>query len=202
MNATATAQAIAFTLNDFLAWEANEPLRHEFIEGDTFAMTGGTDVHNLITLNTAIHLRAQNKGQPCFMADMKLAVAAANACFYPDVFLTCSAEDATSPLVKQDAKLIVEVLSPSTEAYDRGKKFNYYRHIESLAAYLLIAQDEYHIEAFVRRQDAHWTLFEASGLESILRLPIPDAPLDLPLVQIYQDITLSPPTPRPQGEPT
>jgi len=205
MNATATAQTIPFTLNDFLIWEAAEPLRHEFIEGEAFAMTGGTDMHNLITGNAYLSLREHTQGTPCrvFMADMKLAVHAADACFYPDIFITCTPADAERTLIKHDAKIIVEVLSPSTEGYDRGKKFTHYRLIDTLQAYVLIAQDEYHIEAFVRAQDNHWTLFDASGLNATLSLPLlGEAMLNLSLAQIYQDITLSPQPPRPDKEHT
>lgn len=205
MNATATAKATPCTLDDFLAWEAAEPLRHEFIEGEAFAMTGGTDVHNLISLNAAIHLREHTQDKPCrvFMADMKLVVTAADACFYPDVFVTCTPADAERSLVKQDAKIIVEVLSPGTEAYDRGKKFSHYRLIDSLQAYVLIAQDEYRIEAFARAPDNHWTLYDASGLHATLSLPMQDGEmLNLSLAQIYQDIRLSPPPPRPDREQT
>ncbi|MHB8921729.1 MAG: Uma2 family endonuclease [Halothiobacillus sp.] len=203
MNAAATAHATPFSLHDFLNWEADQPLRHEFIEGEAFARTGGTDVHNLITGNAYLALREYAKGKPCrvFMADMKLAAEAADACFYPDIFLTCTPGDAASALVKHDAQLIIEVLSPSTEAYDRGKKFGHYRLIDTLAAYVLIAQDEYRIEAFVRTQDNHWTLYEASGLESVLALPLPDDHLDLALAQIYQDIPLPPIAAIPTGAP-
>lgn len=185
-----TAPAIPFQLDDFLNWEAEQPLRHEFVEGETFAMTGGTDIHNEISLNAAFQLRAYAKGKPCrvYMADVKLAVEAADACFYPDVFLTCSPADAERNLVKQDALLIVEVLSPNTEAYDRGKKFSHYRRIDSLQAYVLIVQDESRIEAFVRTPDNHWTLFEASGRDASLRIPLAEDTLDLPLAAIYQDI--------------
>lgn len=205
MNATATAKATPCTLDDFLAWEAAEPIRHEFIEGEAFAMTGGTDAHNLISLNAAIHLREHTQDKPCrvFMADMKLVVTAADACFYPDVFVTCTPADAERSLVKHDAKIIVEVLSPGTEAYDRGKKFSHYRLIDSLQAYVLIAQDEYRIEAFARAPDNHWTLYDASGLDATLSLPMQDGEiLNLSLAQIYQDIRLSPPPPRPDREQT
>ena len=185
-----TAPAIPFQLDDFLNWEAEQPLRHEFVEGETFAMTGGTDIHNEISLNAAFQLRAYAKGKPCrvYMADVKLAVEADDACFYPDDFLTCSPADAERNLVKQDALLIVEVLSPNTEAYDRGKKFSHYRRIDSLQAYVLIVQDESRIEAFVRTPDNHWTLFEASGRDASLRIPLAEDTLDLPLAAIYQDI--------------
>lgn len=199
------AQAHRFTLEDFLAWEAAEPLRHEFIEGEAFAMTGGTDAHNLILLNAAIQLREHTQSKPCrvFMVDMKLVVEAADACLYPDVFVTCSPADAERALFKHDAKIIIEVLSPSTEAYDRGKKFSAYRLIDSLQAYVLIAQDEHHIEVFARTPDNHWTLYDASGIDTTLSLPWQEGvTLNLSLAQIYQDIRLSPSPPRPDREQT
>ena len=121
---------------DYLAWEAVQTERHEYIDGEVFAMAGAEDRHVTVAGNFYIALRQHLSGSPCrtFMSDMRLHVAA-KSYFYPDVLVTCSALDLASPMVKTEPKLIVEVLSPGTAAYDRGLKFSHYRRIASLEEY-------------------------------------------------------------------
>ena len=128
----------AMTLNEFLAWEALQPERHEFVDGDIFAMSGAEERHVTTTLNVAMALRQHLVGGPCraLMLDMKLQVD--ERIFYPDVLVTCSPADRQQSLVKREPVLIVEVLSHSTAAYDRGDKFSHYRRIESLRELALI----------------------------------------------------------------
>ena len=106
----------------FLAWEALQAERHDFVAGEVFAMAGAEDRHVTVSLNVAIALRQHLAGTPCrtFIADMK--VQAQDAFFYPDVLVSCSEADRASALVKREPKLIVEVLSPSTAACDRGRE--------------------------------------------------------------------------------
>ncbi len=120
-------QQPVFTAADYLAWEPAQLDRHEFVDGDVFAMAGAEDRHVTVAGNLYIALRQHLGGSPCrtFMSDMRLHVAAANCYFYPDVLVTCSALDLASPMVKTEPKLIAEVLSPSTAAYDRGLKFSH-----------------------------------------------------------------------------
>ena len=152
------AEKPAFTRNDFIAWENEQAERHEFVAGEVFAMTGVRDSHNVVAGNFYLVLRQHLKGSPCktYMADVKLEVVAVDSVFYPDVFVTC--ESPSDPLVKRDATLIVEVLSPSTEAYDRGRKFAFYRQLAGLQEYLLVSTDEPRLDIYRRAPDNAWVL--------------------------------------------
>jgi len=156
------ARVYSLTADDYLAGEAVSPIRHEFVAGEVFAMAGASEEHATIALNFAALLRTQVRGGPCrvYIADMKLRVEAADAFFYPDVFVTCDARDAAEPLAKRHPSLICEVLSESTEAYDRGGKFAAYRTLESLSEYLLIDSRRRAVEVF-RRQSDGWLLASA-----------------------------------------
>ena len=147
------------TIEDYLAGEAVSPIRHEYVAGEVFAMAGATEEHATIAGNLFAMLRAHVRGGPCrvYIADMKLRVATANAFFYPDVFVTCDPADTAEPLAKHHPRLICEVLSESTEAYDRGGKFAAYRGLESLSEYLLIDSRQRAVEVF-RRQPDGWLL--------------------------------------------
>ena len=125
------AQKTIFTAVDYLAWEAGQSQRHEFLDGEVFAMAGAEDRHVTVSMNLAFALRQHLAGSPCrtYMSDMRLHVTVANSYFYPDVLVTCSALDLASAMVKTEPKLIAEVLSPSTGAYDRGLKFSHYRRL-------------------------------------------------------------------------
>ena len=153
------ARVYSITADDYLAGEVLSPIRHEYVAGEVFAMAGATEEHATIALNFASLLRAQVRGGPCrvYIADMKLRVDAADAFFYPDVFVTCDPRDAGEPLVKRHPALICEVLSESTEAYDRGGKFAAYRTLETLSEYLLIDSRRRSVEVF-RRQPDGWLL--------------------------------------------
>lgn len=153
------ARVYAITADDYLAGEAVSPIRHEYVAGEIFAMAGATEEHATIALNFAALLRAQVRGGPCrvYIADMKLRVEVADAFFYPDVFVTCDGRDASEPLAKRHPCLICEVLSESTEAYDRGDKFAAYRTLDSLSEYLLIDSRRRAVEVF-RRQPDGWLL--------------------------------------------
>ena len=144
------AEQLRLSAHDFLAWDKTQTLRHEFVHGEVFAMAGAGEVHVTVALNVAIQLRQHLAGTPCrtFITDMKLRVEAADAYFYPDVMVTCSAADTADPLVKREPVLLVEVLSPATAAYDRGDKFAAYRRLPSLREYLVIDTDS-------RRSDLH-----------------------------------------------
>ena len=159
---------------EFLAWDAHEPVKHEFVRGEVFAMAGTEDRHNTTALNVAMALRAHLRGTPCriFMSDVKLRVEAADCFYYPDVLVTCSAADNTDRLVKREAVLVVEVLSPSTAAFDRGDKFADYRLLPSLREYLLLDPDKRRGDLYRKGADGLWVLHpfgtdEAVRLESV-----------------------------------
>lgn len=183
---TALAQP-KFGAEDYLAWEANQPVKHEYLAGEVFAMAGGSDAHVTVSLNLASALRSHLRGTPCrtYIADMKLRVAAADAYFYPDVFVTCSAADAQQPQEKAEPVLVAEVLSPSTEAFDRGGKFAAYRSLPSLQEYLLIDPDRRSVEVYRRDTSGHWVLYPYSGDEV---LELGSVHLSLPLAQVFEDV--------------
>lgn len=183
---TALAQP-KFGAEDYLAWEANQPVKHEYLAGEVFAMAGGSDAHVTASGNLYVALRAHLRGTPCrtYIADMKLRVAAADAYFYPDVFVTCSAADAQQPLAKAEPVLVAEVLSPSTEAFDRGGKFAAYRSLPSLQEYLLIDPDRRSVEVYRRDTSGHWVLYPYSGDEV---LELGSVHLSLPLAQVFEDV--------------
>jgi Uma2 family endonuclease len=154
---------IPFSPEDYLAWEHEQPNRNEYVRGEVFAMTGVSDAHATITLNLAAALHAHLRGTPCrpFIADMKVGVDAADCFFYPDILVTCDARDraADANYVKRHPKLVVEVLSKSTEAYDRGDKFAAYRMLESLQEYVLVSPERIAADVFRRDATGHWVLY-------------------------------------------
>jgi Uma2 family endonuclease len=138
---------------DFLAWDATQTTRHEFVRGEVFAMAGAGERHVTVAGNVYLALRQHLAGTPCrtFITDMKLRVEAADAFFYPDVMVTCSPRDAEQSHVKSEPVLLVEVLSPATAAFDRGDKFAAYRSLASLREVLLVDPDLRRCDLF-RRQ--------------------------------------------------
>lgn len=151
-------------LTDFLAWENAQTERHEFWRGEVFAMVGARRVHGLVGLNLASALKTHLKGSPCraFGESMKLQVAD-DALFYPDVFVTCDAQDLKTDMVFRRPCLVVEVLSDSTQAFDRGLKFAAYRRIESLQEYLLVDPDTRRVEVFRRNERGNFELVDQTG---------------------------------------
>ena len=154
------AKKPAFTAADYLVWEADQLDRHEYLDGEIFAMAGAEDRHVTVSGNIYMALRQHLSGSPCrtYMSDMRLRVEAANAYFYPDVLVTCSPQDHASPSEKTAPKLVVEVLSPSTAAYDRGGKFSHYRQLDSLQEYVLIDLDSRSTDCFRKQADGLWVL--------------------------------------------
>ena len=185
-----------FTREDYLAWESTQPDRHEYVAGEVFAMVGVRDRHNAIGGNLYVALHSHLRGSPCrpYFADVKLEVAAADSIFYPDLFVTCEAP--SDPLVKRDARLIVEILSPSTEAYDRGRKFAGYRLLPGLQEYMLLSADEPIVEIYTRAADGAW-LMRAYQAGDTLHLSSLD--LTLSVDAIYDAIDFSEPAAGPDS---
>jgi Uma2 family endonuclease len=154
------ARVAVMTAEEFLAWEAGQKERHDFVNGEVFAMAGAEDRHVTVALNIAMGLRQHLAGTPCrtFMADMKVQAAAGRSFFYPDVVVTCSEADRQSPLVKREPTLIVEVLSPSTAAYDLGEKFVHYRQIPSLREIAFVDLDARRTDVYRKGSDDLWVL--------------------------------------------
>lgn len=163
-----------FTADEYLAWDATQDERHEFIHGEVYAMAGGTLEHNAATLATGATLRQHLKGTPCrvFASDVRVHVRISNAMFYPDVVVSCHAPELADgkALALQQPLLIVEVLSPSTAAFDRGAKFAHYRLLDSLQEYLLIDPDTTQAEVFRRNAANRWELYPSATPESAIEL--------------------------------
>lgn len=145
---------------DYLAWEAIQSDKHEYLNGEVFAMGGAARRHVTLSLNVASALDDLLEGKPCgvFIADMKVEVATASAFFYPDVLVTCDPADLRAEQVMRHPALILEVLSPSTAAFDRGDKFRAYRQLDSLREYVLLDPDRRSAEVFRRQPDNRWLL--------------------------------------------
>ncbi len=158
-----------FSADDYLRWEAEQPERHEYLNGEVFAMAGAGDGHVTVAGNLYIALRQHLAGTPCrtYMSDMRLQVAEANGYFYPDLMVTCSAADRDSDLQKSEPLLLVEVLSPSTAAYDRGAKFTAYRRLPSLREYLMVDIDSRTCDLYRRGGDDLWVLHPSAGDEPL-----------------------------------
>ena len=159
---------------EYLVREPEAEYKSEFRQGRVVAMSGGTQAHALITLNVAGELRQQLKGRPCkaFASDMRTKVVAAGLYTYPDVMVVCgkSVFDAKDKNALINPTVIVEVLSKSTEAYDRGEKFGYYQKLDSLLAYVLVSQEKVQVERFTR-ESGEWPVLKLHSLENTLDLP-------------------------------
>lgn len=180
-------QKPVFTADDYLAWEPAQLDRHEYLDGEVFAMAGAEDRHVTVSMNIAFALRQHLSGSPCrtYMSDMRLHVAAANSYFYPDVLVTCSALDLANPLVKTEPKLIIEVLSPSTAAYDRGLKFSHYRSLTSLEEYVLIDLDTRNTDCYRIGADGLWVLHPFARGESV---SLASVTLELSAAQLFAEV--------------
>jgi Uma2 family endonuclease len=150
---------------EYLSLEREAEVKSEYFRGEMFLMAGASEAHNLIVANLIAELRAQFKNRPCkvYPGDMRVKIPATGLYTYPDVTAICGEpefeDDHRDTLL--NPTVIIEVLSDSTEAYDRGKKFEHYRRIASLSDYLLVAQDRPDVEHYLRHEDKTW-LFSAN----------------------------------------
>jgi len=179
-----------YTPEEYLAIDRQAPFKSEYHAGEIFAMAGASEEHNIITVNLTVALGSQLRGGPCrpFAADMRVRVGPADLYAYPDVVVVCGerryADEQRDVLL--NPTVIIEVLSPGTEDYDRGDKFTGYRYLDSLQEYLLVAQDRPHVEHYTRQPDGRWLLSEAAHLEAVIHLPSLAA--DLALSEVYADV--------------
>jgi len=172
-----------YTPEEYLALEREAATKSEFVNGEIFAMAGASCVHMTIAFNVAGELHRQLKGRPCtaYISDMRVKVSPTGMYTYPDMVVVCGREQLEEGEVDTllNPTVIIEVLSPSTEGYDRGAKFAHYRRLESLQEYLLVAQDAVHLEHYVRQADGRWLLSEANRLGDEIYLPAIDCRLSL-----------------------
>jgi Uma2 family endonuclease len=183
------SRVLVLTEKEYLDFEMKNQEKHEFVAGHVFSMVGVSQSHNLITLNIASALKAKTAGSACrvFAADMRVRAKRANAYYYPDVVVSCAAERDAYNL--SQPRLIVEVLSPGTEAIDRREKMLAYQQIESLTEYVLVAQDRPHVKVIRRDPAGMWweDVYEDPRAEVVL------ASIDavLPMDVIYDGVELS-----------
>lgn len=174
-----------FTPQSYLEWEIQQPDKHEYIRGEVYAMAGGEDRHQTAALNAAVLLRQHLGGTPCrvYMSDVR--VQTEEAYFYPDVFVTCSARDAQDRLVKREPTLVVEVLSPSTAAFDAGAKFAHYRSVASLQEYVLVDLDRRSVDVFRKSAEGLWVLHPHTEADT---LELASVDLRCPAAAVFADL--------------
>jgi Uma2 family endonuclease len=174
------------TPEEYLAAERLSETRSEYLDGGVFPMTGASANHSRIILSISTELNNQLGDRKCdvFPIDMKVRLPDSRKFFYPDVVVVCGElqyhDKRKDIIINPD--LVIEVLSPSTEAFDRGAKFEAYRTVESLKEYVLVSQDKPLVEQYVRNSDGSWKFTEAVGLESSLTLPSIECTLNLAAV--------------------
>ena len=180
-----------YTFEDYLEWENRQPLRHEFVGGEVFSMTGASDLHNEVAGNLYTLLRQQLRGTPCrvFMADVKVRIETANCGFYPDLLVTCAESDRSDRYVKRSPVVVVKVLSASTAAFDLGEKFAAYRQLDSLREYVLIDQERVRVQVF-RRLDDQWLVDSVGPGE---RLILESVGLAFAVEKVYEDLSQTAP---------
>ncbi len=185
----ATAALTRYTPEEYLALERHAEFKSEYIDGRIVAMTGASAPHVTIVGNVSAELRARLRGGPCraYASDMRLQIGGGRRYTYPDVVVACGEQKFLDGVLDTltNPVLIVEVLSPSTEAYDRGEKSQHYRTIESLQEYVLVAQDRVSVERFVR-QGKFWILATFSDLDEEVELT--SVGCSIPLREIYENV--------------
>jgi len=187
-----TERKTHLTPEEYLALERKAEVRSEYLDGDMVAMSGGSREHNLIVGNLVREMGLQLKGRPCevYPSDMRVKVSATGLYTYPDDTVVCG-----EPQLEDERRdtllnptVIFEVLSDSTESYDRGSKFAHYRKVPSLVEYVLVSQREYRIEQYVRQPDGPWLRSEVRGLNGNLVLPSIQSSMEM--AQIYERIEI------------
>ncbi len=191
---TVPVQARRLTEAEYLEIERAAEFKSEFFDGEMFAMAGGTAEHSRIGTDLTTVFGNLLKGKPClpYNAELRVKVEATGLLTYPDLSIVCGdlkfASRTKDTIV--NPTVVVEVLSDSTEAYDRGKKFEHYRQIPSLQEYLLVSQKEPRIEQFVRQPDGRWLLNEAAGLDA--KLSLPSLGITLGLAKVFANVSFIP----------
>lgn len=180
------------SLEEYLELERSSEEKHEYLDGEVFAMGGASHRHNVIVMNLVGELRARLKDGPCIVypSDMRVQGSAGEHYAYPDVTVVC--EEPRFACEGQDLLtnplLVIEVLSKTTESYDRGEKFARYRQVPSLMEVVLVAQDRTGVEHFARQPDGRWLATYAEALDEVVSLPALGC--ELPVAEIYDKVEL------------
>ncbi len=183
-----TSQYPSLTPQAYFEWEAQQELRYEYFDGDVFAMAGGSLPHADIALNIASLLRSQLRGR-CKVrnSDAKVGITDLGPFVYPDISVTCDERDRTAPKFSRYPCLIVEVISPSTEAYDRGGKFALYRRLETLQEYVVVGSESKTVEIFRRDAEGNWMFIPHQENDEIL---LTSTGVIVSMAEIYADVVL------------
>jgi Uma2 family endonuclease len=186
-----TAPQETWSVPDYLAFERASAEKHEYLDGDIYLMNGASANHNLIVGNIYASLHTQLRQRPCvvYPSDLRVKVNQTGLYTYPDISVTCDPpqfEDTQQDTLLNPA-VIVEVLSPSTENDDRGKKFQHYRTLDSLQEYLLASQDSPRLERYLRQENEQWLFSDVTQLDTPLELP--SIGCTLLLSDVYEKVT-------------
>jgi Uma2 family endonuclease len=181
---------VYLTPDEYLKQEEQSTEKHEYLDGEVYAMAGAMDEHVTIAGNLFTDLRQFLRGSGCrvYISDMKAQVESINRFFYPDVMVTCDPRDQQTATYKSFPKLIVEVLSDSTEAYDRGDKFADYRQLESLQEYVLISAKRQRVDCFRRGQNGLWILQSYGDLPSDRTFTLESIGFTGEFTMLYEDV--------------
>lgn len=171
------------SLQEFIEWENNQPDRNEYYGGEVFAMVGGRRTHGCVVANLMRHLGNHLAGSRCrvFSESMKVQIAD-EAILYPDVFVTCDPADLSTEMIFRAPIVVIEVLSPTTQAYDRSQKFALYRRLPSLREYVLVDPESRRAEAFRLGVDSLWVLHDMSESPE---LSIAGIDAKVPLAEVF-----------------
>ena len=195
----AELQTRYYTAAEYFALEEQSEVRHEYFDGELFAMAGASKAHNRIA-NNFYRLSfdtLQSTGCQLFTSDVRLAVEENRHYTYPDVVVSCDPADQHDDYLIRHPVLIVEVLSPSTEAYDRAEKFLQYQKLASLRHYVLVHQQKWFVEWFRRNELGEWVVQQLNGADDVLELP--DLNLRFPLAGLYAGTGVAPMRVTPPG---
>lgn len=180
-------------VEEYLAIEGAADYKSEFYDGEMFAMSGGNFTHSTIKVNLYEQFKARLRGGKCRLSDsdMRVLVPATGLHVYPDASVVCGPPQFTSlqETTLTNPHLIVEVLSPSTERYDRTTKFWHYQTISAFTDYVLVTQDAAQVEHFYRNADGEWLYRAYKGLEAVLKLPA--QAIEIPLRDIYENVAFA-----------
>ena len=189
---TIPAVQTAFDADAYLAWEDLQTDKHEYVRGEVFAMVGARREHVVVALNLAAAFKQRLRGGPCqaYVSDLKLRVEAADAFFYPDVMVSCDPRDHAASQFIAHPTLIVEVLSHSTAAFDRGDKFAAYRTLPSLQEYVLVDIAARRVESFRRAPGQDWLFHEHLPAGGDCMFPTVD--VAIPFAEIFENVDPEP----------
>ena len=179
-----------YSPEDYLELERMSSIKHEYICGEVYAMAGASDAHVTISLNLLTLLRTHVRGSNCrvYSSDMKVHIESANAFYYPDALVTCDRRDTEEKYFKRYPCLIVEVLSATTENFDRNGKFSDYQQLETLEEYVLISQDKMQVECWRRSSNGNWV---KTSYESGAEVELTSLNFKCAIADLYEDVDLT-----------